>query len=250
MSDTPKNVFVELNQIDVSSFTEKKMKLTYLSWADAWTQICLKYPDTNYHVYEAANGTPLHTIDGRTGYVKVGVTVEGKEIIEYLAVMNHTNNSMTLENIGATDVIKTIQRCATKAIARHGLGMHVYRGEDLPDAPEEKPKQTGQRQQPPKNDPYFNKQTPPSAQVKDQAVKVDAGETPNFTTADKLDKPKTVVDQELIERRNSILSAIENDEVASGIVEKMLAEFELKSFRQTTLEHIAQIEKALGEAFQ
>jgi hypothetical protein len=34
------------------------------------------------------------------------------------------------------DINKTIQRCFAKACAMHGLGLYVYRGEDLPDGVE------------------------------------------------------------------------------------------------------------------
>jgi hypothetical protein len=37
-----------------------------------------------------------------------------------------------LDKITSVDVNKTIQRSLTKAIARHGLGLYVYAGEDLP----------------------------------------------------------------------------------------------------------------------
>jgi hypothetical protein len=35
------------------------------------------------------------------------------------------------------DVNKAIQRSLTKAVARHGLGLYIYAGEDLPDAADE-----------------------------------------------------------------------------------------------------------------
>jgi hypothetical protein len=59
--------------------------------------------------------------------------VNGLEHIEYLPVMDHRNNSIALERVTSFDVNKAIQRSLTKALARHGLGLYIYAGEDLPD---------------------------------------------------------------------------------------------------------------------
>jgi RecB family exonuclease len=72
-----------------------------------------------------------HT-DGRTCWVKTGVTINGLEHIEYLPVMDYKNNSIPLAKVTSTDVNKSIQRSLTKACARHGLGLYIYAGEDLP----------------------------------------------------------------------------------------------------------------------
>ena len=126
------NYFVELNNINVSGKTEKKNGLTYLSWAWAWGELKKIHPDATYTVYENADGWNYHT-DGRTGWVKTGVTVDGLEHIEYLPIMDFKNKSIPVENITSFDVNKTIQRSLTKAVARHGLGLYVFAGEDLPE---------------------------------------------------------------------------------------------------------------------
>jgi len=127
-----KNYFAELNAVDVSGKTEKKNGLTYLSWAWAWGELKKLHPDATYTIYEDANGRFYHT-DGKTAWVKTGVTVNGLEHIEYLPVMDFKNKSIPVENITSVDVNKTIQRSLTKAVARHGLGLYVYAGEDLPE---------------------------------------------------------------------------------------------------------------------
>lgn len=126
------NYFEELNSIDVSSKTEKKGTLTYLSWAWAWAELKKRHPDAEYKIYENADGWNYHT-DGKTAWVKTGVTVNGIEHIEYLPIMDFRNNSIPLDKVTSTDVNKTIQRSLTKAVARHGLGLYVYAGEDLPE---------------------------------------------------------------------------------------------------------------------
>ena len=134
------NYFVELNNINVNGKTEKKNGLTYLSWPFAWGEVKKLHPDATYTIYENADGLFYHT-DGRTCWVKTGVTVNGIEHIEYLPVMDFKNRSIPVEQVTSFDVNKAIQRSLTKAVARHGLGLYIYAGEDLPEneAPEEKP---------------------------------------------------------------------------------------------------------------
>jgi hypothetical protein len=59
--------------------------------------------------------------------------------------MDYNNRSIPLEKVTSTDVNKSIQRSLTKACARHGLGLYIYAGEDLPEAaaePTETPVET------------------------------------------------------------------------------------------------------------
>jgi hypothetical protein len=129
MSD---NYFKELYAIDVSQKLEKKGGLSYLSWAWAWAELKKIHPDANYKVYENVDGFNYHT-DGKTCWVKTSVTVKDVEHIEYLPVMDFKNKSIPLASVTSFDVNKTIQRSLTKAIGRHGLGLSVYAGEDLPE---------------------------------------------------------------------------------------------------------------------
>lgn len=126
------NYFNDLFSVNVNGHTEKKNNLTYLSWAWAWGEIKKRHPDAEYTVYENADGWNYHT-DGRTCWVKTGVTVNGIEHIEYLPVMDYKNKSIPVENVTSYDVNKSIQRSLTKACARHGLGLYIYAGEDLPE---------------------------------------------------------------------------------------------------------------------
>lgn len=126
------NYFVELNAINVSDKIEKKNGLSYLSWAYAWGELKKLHPDANYTIYENKDGWNYFT-DGKTCWVKTGVSVNGLEHIEYLPVMDFKNKSIPLDLITSFEVNKTIQRSLTKAVARHGLGLYVYAGEDLPE---------------------------------------------------------------------------------------------------------------------
>ena len=126
------NYFQTLNAINVNDKTEKKNGLTYLSWAWAWGEVKKLFPESTYTIYENKDGWNYHT-DGRTAWVKTGVTVNGVEHIEELPVMDFKNKSIPLDQITSFDVNKAIQRSLTKAVARHGLGLYIYAGEDLPE---------------------------------------------------------------------------------------------------------------------
>ena len=132
------NYFTELNSVNVNDKTEKKNGLTYLSWAWAWGEVKKRHPDATYTIYENRDGWCYHT-DGRTCWVKTGVTVNGIEHIEYLPVMDYKNQSISVDRVTSFDVNKAIQRSLTKAVARHGLGLYIYASEDLPEGAEPTP---------------------------------------------------------------------------------------------------------------
>lgn len=129
---TEKNYFQTLFDIDVTDKVREKNGLTYLSWAWAWSELKKHFPTATSRVYETEDGR-IYFTDGRTCWVKVSVTVNDVEHVEYLPVMDFRNKSIPVENITSTDVNKSIQRALTKAIARHGLGLYIYAGEDLPE---------------------------------------------------------------------------------------------------------------------
>ena len=158
-----KNYFEILNSINVNDKIEKKNNLSYLSWPYAWGELKKRHPDANYTIYENAEGWNYFT-DGRTCWVKTGVTVNGIEHIEELPIMDYSNRSIHLDKVTSYDVNKAIQRSLTKAVARHGLGLYIYAGEDIPDAPESA--QEAPKAQPKKTTP---KPTAKPAQAKSEA---------------------------------------------------------------------------------
>lgn len=129
------SIFETLNAVDVSAKIEKKNGLSYLSWAWAWGEVKKVVPDASYTIYEreTEHGPVNYFTDGKTCWVKTGVTLNGLEHIEELPVMDFKNRSVPLEAVTSMDVNKAIQRSLTKACARHGLGLYVYQGEDLPE---------------------------------------------------------------------------------------------------------------------
>jgi hypothetical protein len=139
-----KNYFEELYAVNVNDHTEGRNGFTYVSWPFAWAEVKKRFPDSTYTVYENAEGNNYHN-DGRTCWVKTGVTVNGIEHIEYLPIMDFRNKSIPYEDVTSFDVNKAIQRSLTKACARHGLGLYIYAGEDLPEAEAEVAKKMAEK---------------------------------------------------------------------------------------------------------
>lgn len=109
-----------------------KYSLSYLSWAWAWGEVKDKYPDASYTVHDDII-YPNNTVE-----VRVSVTIKGQEHMMWLPVMDYKNNSKP--NPTSRDISDARMRCLVKAIAMHGLGHHIYAGEDLPPDDEEEPK--------------------------------------------------------------------------------------------------------------
>jgi len=131
-SEKTKSVFATLNAININELRKEKGKMSYLAWAYAWAEVKKLHPDMTSTVYENAEGLNYHH-DGKTAWVKTGITIESIEHIEYLPVMDNRNNSIPLAKLTSTDINNSIQRSLTKAIARHGLGLYLYSGEDYPE---------------------------------------------------------------------------------------------------------------------
>lgn len=143
MQEVKKNyddIFNTLFAVDCSDKVKQANGHSYLSWAYAWGEVKKLYPRSFYTVYERhsedGNDIPYFT-DGRTCWVKTGVTVvseeEAIEMVERLPIMDFRNASIPLDKVTSRDVNDTIQRSLTKACARHGLGLFVYAGEDVPE---------------------------------------------------------------------------------------------------------------------
>ena len=90
-----KTTFKTLAALNVKDRLEKKGRFDYLSWAYAWAMVKDQYPDANRKVYESEATELNFFTDGNTGYVKVGVTIEGVEHIDYLPTYNGTQQPIT-----------------------------------------------------------------------------------------------------------------------------------------------------------
>ena len=152
---TKDEIFKELSKIDLSNQIKQKLGLNYLSWANAWKILKEHFPNAFYTIYKHKTTTNEQVVtndngitttvvrsyedeipyftDGKTCWVEVGVTIEGFEEVEIFPIMDNRNNAVRIESVTLTAVNKAIQRAFVKACARHGLGLYIYAGEDLPD---------------------------------------------------------------------------------------------------------------------
>ena len=116
-----KNYFEELAKVSIKDKVEKKGNFDYLSWANAWALIKLKYPNAQRNVYEdQATGLNFFT-DGKTAYVKVGIVINDLEHIDYLPIMDFRNNSIRVEKITSMDVNTAIKGQLQKQLQCMGL---------------------------------------------------------------------------------------------------------------------------------
>ena len=128
-----KSVFETLSAINVYDYIDKRGGLSYVSWANAWMLLKKEYPNATRTIYESEHTGLNYFSDGRTCYVKVGVTINKQEIVDMLPVMDFRNKSIGVDKLTSMDVNKAIQRSTVKCIAMHGLGVSVYTGEDIPE---------------------------------------------------------------------------------------------------------------------
>ena len=137
MAEEKKSTFELLSKVNVEGKTKEKGGLTYLPWASAWAEVKKVCPDATFKIYsqivDEYGNTRFWHDDGRTGWVVVGVTIDGIEIVETLAIMDMRNKAIAANQITSTDANKATKRCLVKACAMHGLGLYIYEGEDLPE---------------------------------------------------------------------------------------------------------------------
>jgi len=123
--------FKKLSAINIKDLIAKKGKHSYLSWASAWSLIKEEFLTTQRLVYENEHTGLNYFTDGTSAYVKVGISVDGLEHIDYLPIMDYRNQSIKIDKVTSMDVNTAIQRSTAKAIAMHGLGLSLWIGEDL-----------------------------------------------------------------------------------------------------------------------
>ena len=135
MKDNP--AWGQLKAVDVveKKMVEKKNNLSYISWAMAWSALCDIYPDATFEKHCNEQGFPYFKDEQGWCFTKVTVTVNGKSITEMLPVLNYANKA--IQNPNSFEVNTSLQRCLATAIALHGMGVHIYSGEDIADIPTE-----------------------------------------------------------------------------------------------------------------
>ena len=130
------SAFSVLSKIDVSEHTEKKGNYTYLSWAWAVKVLLEEFPKAVWKIHTFVdNGTESPYMRTNAGcFVQVSVEIDKVIRTQIHPVLDNRNK--TVDEPNAFQVNTSIQRCLAKAIALHGLGLYIYAGEDLPQAPD------------------------------------------------------------------------------------------------------------------
>jgi len=130
MSKTTQSTFMKLFKTDVSKYTEKKGKYSYLSWAYAVQELKRACPTARWGVTKAEDGSPFFVT--QCGYfVDVWVEVDGISLSQIHPVLDNRNDPIKEPN--AFQINTSIQRALAKCIALHGLGLYIFAGEDLPE---------------------------------------------------------------------------------------------------------------------
>jgi len=131
-SKSKEHYFKVLRKHDVSEMVEKKGQFSYLSWADAVDVLRQLKPESTWKVVKDEQTGWPYTVTESGCFVEVEVTVDDIALSQIHPILD--NRNQTIKEPNAFQVNTSIQRCLAKAIALHGLGLYLYRGEDLPDA--------------------------------------------------------------------------------------------------------------------
>ena len=146
-------MFNALSNLDLSDKCEKRDQLTYLSWANAWSEFKSAYPSATYQILKNENGLPYFSDPDLGIMVFTEVTVDDVTHQMWLPVMDSKNKAMKLEpytysvwnnfkkafeekTVQAAsmfDINKTLMRCLVKNLAMFGLGLYIFQGDDLPE---------------------------------------------------------------------------------------------------------------------
>lgn len=153
-----KKTFEEISQIDYESEiktkeggtdkkTGDKIYLKYLSWAGAHKIMKILDPaaeviEHEFEHYSVLSGQHQDFLitefkpyrQTGDGYmVKVSVVLYGKTETENYAIINFRGQPVLKPS--STDINKALKRAYVKALAKHGVAIYIYEGEDLPDQP-------------------------------------------------------------------------------------------------------------------
>lgn len=122
------SVFETLNKVNVEKFTKGKNGYKFLSWSDAVNQLLTYYPDATWK-HREWDGLPYLKTEAGC-FVEVAVTVKGITRSQLHPVLDFRNRPIKTPN--AFEINSSLQRSLAKAISLHGMGLYIYRGEDLP----------------------------------------------------------------------------------------------------------------------
>lgn len=151
MAKTPS--FEELYNRDIKKYVEKLRKdytdkqgnkrffeLSYLSWAYGHREMKRIDPNAKEEITMfpmVINQQPIANLSvpylwTPQGYfVQAKVTINGRTETEWLPVLDQSNRPIS--NPNSFQINTSHKRCFVKTLAKHGLGLYLYVGEDLPE---------------------------------------------------------------------------------------------------------------------
>jgi len=121
---TTENKFTARYNIDVSEHMEKKGQFNYLSWVHAVKTLQEQDPKATWGFKDS------QVFPDQTMMIYVAVNAFDTSHTAFLPVTDY--NNAPIKNPNAFQINTAMQRCLTKAIALHGIGLYIYAGEDLP----------------------------------------------------------------------------------------------------------------------
>lgn len=130
------SVFDRLNSLNLNDVKQTKVgpknkEFDYLSWADVETEVYKIFPETKIRVStHPATFLPVFYIDDGTALVHVTAEIAGIVRECWYSIIDY--KMAPIKEPTSSDISNAIQRAKVKAIAMHGLGMYLYRGEDIP----------------------------------------------------------------------------------------------------------------------
>jgi len=121
-----KEIWDTLSKLDCSKYVEKKQNLSYISWANALAILMDHYPEATWEY------TPDLWLDNRT--VEVGCTITIGECKRHMTLPVMDYKMKAIADPTSRDISDARMRCWVKCVALFGLGLYLYRGQDLPQA--------------------------------------------------------------------------------------------------------------------
>ena len=119
-------IWSTLSNVDVTPYVEKKMGLSYLSWAHAWRLLMDNYPSASYEF------AAVEYYTDESAMVFCTVIIPGDLDCSrsmWLPVMDHKMKS--IHNPSSRDISDNKMRCLVKCLAMFGLGHNLYTGEEF-----------------------------------------------------------------------------------------------------------------------
>lgn len=147
-----RNLFEELYATDVTGKMKAKNGMTYTPWAAAYAEIAKKVPGVTYEIVRFGEKQIPYVATDLGIMVFTNMTVDGVTREMCLPVMDASNRPLktfdytitkkkgdktidvTIPAATMFDINKSIMRCLAKNCAMFGVGLHLWLGEDVPEA--------------------------------------------------------------------------------------------------------------------